>query len=403
MDEAKSERIAEHVEQQQAVDGDEQQAQAAARQVEFEKNLTFFQTVRIFWRSTLWILYGQLVVFGYGIDGIVAGNLLAIPRFREDYGELFGEGDSATYIIPATWQSLYGGVSQLGAILGAAVTGWLADRIGRRYANILSCAISIIGVAIQYISTRDGSLPILTAGKAVNGLSIGAWLVIGPLYASEVAPLKLRGWLTAMTNIIQFSGVLVFTGIIYRLGPQNDPDAYIIPFALLNTIGRRPMLVWGQLICAFTLFIIGGFSIPGHRETYLVTIAFMFLWGFVYQFTLGTVAWTVVAEIPSWRLRSRTQGLANMVLVACQWLVGFVFPYMFNPDSGNLGGKVGFIFGFTTLIGSAGCWLWLPETRNRTVAELDKLYSRNIKPRHFQKTTLSEDYQEAPEPKQEAL
>jgi SP family general alpha glucoside:H+ symporter-like MFS transporter len=251
-------------------------------------------------------------------------------------------------------------------------------------------------------------------------LSIGAWLVIGPLYASEVAPLKLRGWLTAMTNIIQFSGVLVFTGIIYCLGPQNDPDAYILPFAcqwiipalvlltawawpespvwlvrtgridaakdslrrlhrsdssidkdgimaliqktvkeeqeyrdatesvtyaecfssvdrqrtlicmfiygcqylsglifvlgyqsyyyqlagfgakmsfllgmlnncsmfvanilswpVLNTIGRRPMIVWGQLICACTLFIIGGFSLPGHRETYLVTIAFMFLW-----------------------------------------------------------------------------------------------------------------------------
>ncbi|KAH7012940.1 general substrate transporter [Ilyonectria destructans] len=533
MDEcAKSERAAEHVEQK-TMDDLEHRSQAAARQVEYEKGLSFFQTVRIFWRSTLWILYGQLVVFGYGIDGIIAGNLLAIPKFREDYGELFGEGDAATYIIPATWQSLYGGISQLGAVIGAALTGWLADRIGRRYTNILSCAVSIVGVAIQYMSTRQGSLALLTAGKAVNGLSIGAWLVIGPLYASEVAPLKLRGWLTAMTNIIQFSGVLVFTGVIYCLGPRNDPDAYIIPFAcqwaipalvlltawfwpespvwlvrtgridaakqslqrlhhsessidkeaimaliqetvekeqefrkttesvtyancfapmdrqrtlicmfiygcqylsglifvlgyqsyyyqlagfsakmsfllgmlnncsmfianilswpVLNTIGRRPMIVWGQLACACTLFIIGGFSLPGHRETYLVTIAFMFLWGFIYQFTLGTVAWTVVAEIPSWRLRSRTQGLANIMLVAVQWLVGFVFPYMFNPDSGNLGGKVGFIFGFTTFIGFLGCWLWLPETRNRTVAELDALYAQNIKPRHFDKTNL-DDY-----------
>lgn len=52
------------------------------RQTEYESNLTFFQTFTIFWRSTLWILYGQLVVFGYGIDGIIAGNLLAIPKFR---------------------------------------------------------------------------------------------------------------------------------------------------------------------------------------------------------------------------------------------------------------------------------------------------------------------------------
>jgi len=309
------------------------------------------------------------------------------------------------------------------------LTGWLADRIGRRYTNILWCAVSVIGVAMQYVSTRNGSLGLLTAGKAVNGLPIGAWLVIGPLYASEVAPLKLRGWLTAMTNIIQFSGVLVFTGIMYRLGPQNDPNAYIIPFvcqwiipclmlltawfwpespvwlvrvgrvnearrsihrlhgaktasinpdailamiqdtarmeeeqraqtanvtyaecfaatdrkrtlicmfvygcqylsgiifvlgyqsyyyqltgfdakmsfllgmlnncsmfvanilswSLIGFIGRRPLIVWGQFACACTLLIVGGASLPGQKDAYLVTISFMFVW--VRTITIGT-------------------------------------------------------------------------------------------------------------------
>lgn len=150
---------------------------------------------------------------------------------RQDYGVLHGEGDAATWIIPATWQSLYGGVSQLAAIIGAVGTGWVADEIGRRYTNLVSCAISIIGVGLQYHSTANGSLGMLTAGKAVNGLSIGAWLVIGPLYASEVSALKLRGWLTGMTNIVQFSGTLLFTGIIYKLGPMDVGEAYIIPLA----------------------------------------------------------------------------------------------------------------------------------------------------------------------------
>lgn len=57
-------------------------AEAAARQINYEKQLSFWHTLAEFWRSTLWILYGQLVVFGYGIDGNIAGNLLAIPRFR---------------------------------------------------------------------------------------------------------------------------------------------------------------------------------------------------------------------------------------------------------------------------------------------------------------------------------
>jgi hypothetical protein len=62
---------------------------------------------------------------------------------------------------------------------------------------------------------------------------------------------------------------------------------------------------------------------------------------------------------------------------------------MFNPDAGNLGGKVGFIFGATTFIGFAGCWLWLPETKNRTVAELDDLYAAKVKPRYFHQTFLA--------------
>lgn len=57
-------------------------SEAAARQIQYEKQLSFAKTLRIFWKSTLWVCYGQLVVFGYGIDGNVAGNLLAIPKFR---------------------------------------------------------------------------------------------------------------------------------------------------------------------------------------------------------------------------------------------------------------------------------------------------------------------------------
>jgi hypothetical protein len=58
---------------------------------------------------------------------------------------------------------------------------------------------------------------------------------------------------------------------------------------------------------------------------------------------------------------------------------------MFNPDAGNLGGKVGFVFGATTFVGFIGCWLWLPETKNRTAAEIDELFERGVNVRHFDK------------------
>lgn len=360
----------------------------------------------------------QFPNFGAAFVLAYPDSILTTPC-RQDYGELYGEGPTAVYVIPATWQSLYGGVAQLGAIIGAYGTGWLADRIGRRYTNLLSCVISVAGVGIQYASISSGSLGILTAGKAINGISIGMWLVIGPLYASEVAPLILRGWLTAITNITQFSGVLLFTGIMYKLGPMPSVNAYKIPFVcqwiipcfiivtvffwpespvwlvrtgkhdeatralealhgrksgisvqailaqiqetvahedqvhanqaatykecfakkdrhrtlismfiygcqylsglifvlgyqsyfyqlmgftakksfllgmlnnismfvanilswfLLSYVGRRPPIIWGQFLCAITLFIIGGASLVGTFPGYVATVAFMFVW-----------------------------------------------------------------------------------------------------------------------------
>jgi SP family general alpha glucoside:H+ symporter-like MFS transporter len=72
------------------------------------------------------------------------------------------------------------------------------------------------------------------------------------------------------------------------------------------------------------------------------------------------------------KLRSNTQALANISLCFFQWLIGFVFPYMFNPDVGNLQGKTAFVFGGTTLIGFLGTYFFLPETRNQTTDGKDR-------------------------------
>ena len=63
------------------------------------------------------------------------------------------------------------------------------------------------------------------------------------------------------------------------------------------------------------------------------------------------------------RLRSKTQALSNMTLNFFQWLIGFIFPYIFNPDAGNLGGKTALVFGGTTLVGFLGTFFFLPELR----------------------------------------
>jgi SP family general alpha glucoside:H+ symporter-like MFS transporter len=71
------------------------------------------------------------------------------------------------------------------------------------------------------------------------------------------------------------------------------------------------------------------------------------------------------------------------------WLITFCFPYMLNPDAGNLQGKVGFVFGGLTLVALLLCFLLLPETKGRTTEEVDLLYEKKTKPWNFAKTNVS--------------
>lgn len=71
------------------------------------------------------------------------------------------------------------------------------------------------------------------------------------------------------------------------------------------------------------------------------------------------------------------------------WTVSFTFPYMLNPDAGNLGGKIGFVYGGLTIFGFIGTFFLLPETKGRTIEEIDLLYEHKINPRDFSKTDPS--------------
>jgi hypothetical protein len=45
------------------------------------------------------------------------------------------------------------------------------------------------------------------------------------------------------------------------------------------------------------------------------------------------------------------------------WVIGFVSPYMINPDEGNLGAKVGFVFFGLGVPCCLAIWFFVPETR----------------------------------------
>jgi hypothetical protein len=85
-------------------------------------------------------------------------------------------------------------------------------------------------------------------------------------------------------------------------------------------------------------------------------------------------------------------------LSGCIW--GFSLPYAINPDQGNLGGKIAFVFGAVMVVSCIFVFFFVPETAGRTFIEIDELYRRGVLAWKWKDTeivTVTEDRKEVTE------
>jgi sugar porter (SP) family MFS transporter len=130
------------------------------------------------------------LLFGYD-TGVISGALLFI---RDQFN-----------LTPSAQEIVTSGVL-VGAVFGAAASGWISDALGRRRAILVTAIIFVIGVLGAAFAPN---IPFLVAARVVVGLGIGIASMVGPLYISEVAPAKIRGALVSLNQLAITSGILL--------------------------------------------------------------------------------------------------------------------------------------------------------------------------------------------------
>lgn len=59
-------------------------------------------------------------------------------------------------------------------------------------------------------------------------------------------------------------------------------------------------------------------------------------------------------------------------------LVSFINPFMQDEGYGGLKGKVGFVYGSFSVLAVIWCLIMLPETKGRSLEELDELFEKGV-------------------------
>ncbi|KAJ5720713.1 uncharacterized protein N7483_008647 [Penicillium malachiteum] len=157
----------------------------------------------------------------------------------------------------------------------------------------------------------------------------------------------------------------------------------ICSWPLVDRLGRRPMIVGGMFAITIGLFIIGCISINGSAAALKATVALMTLWGFLYQATIGAVAYAVGGETPSPLLRQKTYSINIMSATAFSCAVLQILPYLINTDEANMGGKVCFVFFGLSVPMCVYLYFYMPELKGRTVAEIQEMFQAKVPARKF--------------------
>ncbi|OCH84054.1 general substrate transporter, partial [Obba rivulosa] len=143
---------------------------------------------------------------------------------------------------PGNYASLSGAVVSTftgGCFFGCAAAGWANDRFGRKRTIQIGAVFALWGCAMQ---SGANNFACLLVGRIVAGFAIGILSMTVPLYNTEIAPPKIRGFIVGLTQQMIGIGFIVANWVGYGCQFMNTDTQWRLPLGL-------------QLIPAFLLLI----------------------------------------------------------------------------------------------------------------------------------------------------
>jgi MFS transporter, SP family, general alpha glucoside:H+ symporter len=192
-----------------------------------EHQMTLLKAIKTYPKAIGWSVLLSTTLIMEGYDLALLGSLYASPVFNQKYGVYIASEDE--YDISAAWQSGLSNGARAGEIIGLIIAGWTADRYGYKATTAGSLVLLICFIFVLFFAPN---LKVLVVGEVLCGLEWGAFQSVTPAYASEVAPIVLRPYLTTFINMCWVIGQFFAAAVNRSSVNREDSGAYRIPFAI---------------------------------------------------------------------------------------------------------------------------------------------------------------------------
>jgi MFS transporter, SP family, arabinose:H+ symporter len=168
----------------------------------------------------------------------------------------------------------------------------------------------------------------------------------------------------AMKNVAFTSSVWVgLVNVVFTL----------VAISLVDKAGRRPLLLAGTIIQAVALGLVGWMFYTQQSGIWLLVCVVLFIAAFA--MAMGPIGWLLCSEIFPNRVRGRAMAVAAFTVWVSCYVVAQTFP-MLN-DSPAIGpAKTFWIYCGVSLVSFFFVLRFVPETKGRTLEEIERFWSR---------------------------
>ncbi|KAK9452017.1 general substrate transporter [Limtongia smithiae] len=169
--------------------------------------------------------------------------------------------------------------------------------------------------------------------------------------------------------------------IQYAIGAVGTISSWF----LLLRFGRRTLYLFGigtALVLMLIIGIIG--SVPQTTGTSWAIGSMLLVFTAIYDCTIGPLCYSIVAEIPSTRLRPKSIVVARTAYNIVNLVTNIITPYMLNPTAWNWKAKAGYFWAGYDILLFAWAFFKLPEPKGLAYNEIDILFEKGVSARRFQ-------------------